>query len=61
MKKGYIAVGVLFAIDVAVTAAFVAIMPDQVQSISRAARSTASAAGSKASPRPLSRLRSACS
>ena len=30
MKKGYIAVGVLFAIDVAVTAAFVAIMPDQV-------------------------------
>lgn len=30
MKKGYVAVGVLFAIDVAVTAAFVAIMPDQV-------------------------------
>lgn len=30
MKKGYLAVGVLFAIDVAVTAAFVALMPDQV-------------------------------
>lgn len=30
MKKGYLVVGVLFAIDVAVTAAFVALMPDQV-------------------------------
>lgn len=30
MKKGYLAVGVLFAIDVVVTAAFVSMMPDQV-------------------------------
>lgn len=30
MRKGYLAVGILFAIDVAVTAAFVAMMPDQV-------------------------------
>lgn len=30
MKKGFLAVGILFAIDVAVTAAFVAMMPDQV-------------------------------
>lgn len=30
MKKGYLAVGVLFAIDVVVTAAFVSTMPDQV-------------------------------
>ena len=30
MKKGCLAVGILFAIDVAVTAAFVAMMPDQI-------------------------------